>query len=101
MMRELPSRFSGDGRGGNTPTGGFVVLEAVSGPGGEVYRFHATVEQHCEGAVLALRGEIRIVADPWAFGSAAVALALAGLVAAWIPARGAARVNPVEALRAE
>jgi ABC-type antimicrobial peptide transport system permease subunit len=36
--------------------------------------------------------------DPWALGSAALALALAGLLAAWIPARRAARV---EALRAE
>jgi hypothetical protein len=39
--------------------------------------------------------------DPVAFGSAALGLAVAGLVAAWIPARRAARVNPVEALRAE
>jgi ABC-type antimicrobial peptide transport system permease subunit len=39
--------------------------------------------------------------DPVAFGSAALALAVAGLLAAWIPARHAARVNPVEALRAE
>ncbi len=57
--------FSGDGRGCNTLTGSFVVLEADYGPGGEVFRFHATFEQHCEGAVPALRGEIRIVADPW------------------------------------
>jgi predicted permease len=39
--------------------------------------------------------------DPVAFGSAAIALAVAGLLAAWMPARRAARVNPVEALRAE
>lgn len=55
----------GNGRGCNTLTGSFVVLEATFGPQGEVLRFHATFEQHCEGAVPALRGEIRIAADPW------------------------------------
>jgi ABC-type antimicrobial peptide transport system permease subunit len=39
--------------------------------------------------------------DPWALGAAALALALAGLLAAWIPARRAAGVNPMEALRTE
>jgi len=57
--------FSGNGRGCNTLTGSFVVLEAVYGPQGEIERFHATFEQHCEGVVPALRGQIRIVADPW------------------------------------
>ena len=56
---------SGNGRGCNTLTGSFVVLEAVYGPQGEVLRFHATFEQHCEGAAAALRGEVRIFADPW------------------------------------
>jgi hypothetical protein len=56
---------TGGGAGCNTLTGSFIVLEAVYGPRGEVLRFHATFEQHCEGATPALRGEIRIVADPW------------------------------------
>jgi hypothetical protein len=56
---------SGNGRGCNTLTGQFTVLEASYGPKGEVYRFRATFEQHCEGAIPALRGEILIVADPW------------------------------------
>ena len=56
---------SGNGRGCNTLTGSFVVLEAVYGQQGEMLRFHATFEQHCEGAAPALRGEVRIVADPW------------------------------------
>jgi hypothetical protein len=56
---------SGNSNGCNTLTGSFVVLEAVYGPQGEVLRFHATFEQHCNGAVPALRGEVRIVADPW------------------------------------
>jgi hypothetical protein len=53
------------GTGCNTLTGSFVVHEAVYGPTGEVQRFHATFEQHCNGATPALRGEVRIVADPW------------------------------------
>ena len=51
--------------GCNNLTGSFVVLEAVYGPQGEVLRFHATFEQHCEGALPALRGEVWIIADPW------------------------------------
>ncbi|HWA28944.1 MAG TPA: ABC transporter permease [Lacunisphaera sp.] len=39
--------------------------------------------------------------DPLVYGGGAVVLALAALLAAWVPARRAARVNPVEALRAE
>jgi hypothetical protein len=54
----------GDGRGCNMVTGRFEVLEAVYGPGGYVERFHATFEQHCEGAAPALFGEIRIVNPP-------------------------------------
>ena len=39
--------------------------------------------------------------DPWAFGWAAAVLVGTMLIAAWIPARRAASVDPVEALRAE
>jgi hypothetical protein len=39
----------GDGRGCNTSTGSFEVLEATFGPSGWIERFHATFEQHCEG----------------------------------------------------
>jgi ABC-type antimicrobial peptide transport system permease subunit len=39
--------------------------------------------------------------DPWAFGWAAAVLVSTVLVAAWLPARRAASVDPVEALRAE
>ena len=56
--------FSGDGRGCNTSTGQFQVLEAVYAPLGYVQRFHATFEQHCEGAEAALFGEIQIVNPP-------------------------------------
>jgi hypothetical protein len=56
--------FSGDGRGCNTSTGRFEVLEAVYASFGYVERFHATFEQHCEGAEPALIGEVQIVNPP-------------------------------------
>ena len=39
--------------------------------------------------------------DPLAFVAVAVTLATGGAIAAWIPARRAARVDPVVALRAD
>ena len=39
--------------------------------------------------------------DGWTMGAVAVVLILSGAVAAYLPARRAAGVNPVEALRAE
>ena len=51
---------SGEGRGCNTLTGRFEVLEVVYGAGGEVQRFAATFEQHCEGQEAALLGSIQI-----------------------------------------
>ena len=56
--------FSGDGRGCNTLTGKFEVLEAKYAPFGYVERFHATFEQHCEGGTPALFGEVQIVNPP-------------------------------------
>ena len=56
--------LSGDGRGCNTLTGRFDVIEAQFGPNSYVERFHATFEQHCEGAAAALRGEIHVVNPP-------------------------------------
>jgi hypothetical protein len=51
----------GDGRGCNTVTGSFEVLEASFGPFGWVERFHATFEQHCEGSTTSRSfGEILI-----------------------------------------
>ena len=39
--------------------------------------------------------------DPWALVAVAAIAAVAGLVTAWLPARRAARADPLEALRAE
>jgi hypothetical protein len=50
---------SGDGRGCNTLTGRFDVLEAVYTPSGQIERFAADFEQHCEGEVPALFGSVR------------------------------------------
>lgn len=53
----------GDGRGCNTLTGSFEVREIVYGPGDAIGSFRATFEQHCEGLLPALRGEIRFNAN--------------------------------------
>jgi len=51
--------FSGSGRGCNTLTGRFVVLQASFGSGGAVQSFAADFEQHCEDHDPALFGSIR------------------------------------------
>src|SRR5262245_32009096 len=50
---------SGDGRGCNTLTGRFTVLEAEYGATGQVLHFAADYEQHCEGGNPALFGSVR------------------------------------------
>lgn len=49
----------GDGRGCNTLTGRFLVLEIAFDGGGNVIRFAADFEQHCEGDAPALYGSVR------------------------------------------
>ncbi len=51
---------SGDGRGCNTLTGRFDILEISYDASGEIDRFAADFEQHCEGMEPALYGSIRI-----------------------------------------
>jgi hypothetical protein len=55
---------TGDFRGCGTVTGSFTVLDATYEPSGYVDSFHATFEQHCEGAAPALRGEVQVVNPP-------------------------------------
>ncbi|HVX59780.1 MAG TPA: Ig-like domain-containing protein [Pirellulales bacterium] len=55
---------NGDGRGSNTLIGSFTVLQAVYDAAGNVLSFDATFEQHSEGAVPALHGEIKYHAAP-------------------------------------
>jgi hypothetical protein len=50
----------GNGRGCNTLSGRFVVDDATYGPQSLVRSLLARFEQHCEGAVPALRGEVRV-----------------------------------------
>ena len=55
--------ISGDGVGCNTTTGQFEVKQADYGDGNELISFWAVFEQHCDGAVPALLGEIRFNAN--------------------------------------
>jgi hypothetical protein len=77
--------FSGNGRGCNTLTGRFDILEVSYAAGGDVQQFAANFEQHCEGGDPALFGQIRynstVTVDPvplpaavWLFGSGIIGL---------------------------
>jgi hypothetical protein len=57
---------SGEGRGCNTSTGRFDVLEYDVDAHGRLLRFAADFEQHCEGGVHALRGKVRYAASYFA-----------------------------------
>lgn len=50
----------GDGRGCNTLTGRFDIIEVVYSSSGEVIRFAADFEQYCEGGTPALFGSVRL-----------------------------------------
>jgi len=54
----------GQGRGCNTLTATFTVVEASFGDGGYVESFHATFEQHCDAVTAAARGEVHITNSP-------------------------------------
>jgi uncharacterized delta-60 repeat protein len=59
---------SGNGRGSNTLTGQFTVLQAEYNDAGALIRFSASFEQHSEGATPALRGTIRYNFQPSPLG---------------------------------
>ena len=55
---------SGELRGCSSLTGSFTVLDATYETSGYVDSFHATFEQHCDGASPALRGEVQVTNPP-------------------------------------
>lgn len=59
---------SGNGRGSNTLTGQFTVLQAEYNDAGALVRFSASFEQHSEGATPALRGTLRYNFQPSPLG---------------------------------
>lgn len=54
----------GMGRGCNTLTGSFTVSDITFGPNNHLQSFAASFEQHCEGLVPALRGQVNVVNPP-------------------------------------
>jgi len=54
----------GDGRGCDTDTGKFLVNEFTTDAANNVTSFWATFEQHCEGGGPALKGDVRVQAEP-------------------------------------
>ena len=85
---------SGDGRGSNTLTGQFDVLQAEFGPDGNISRFDVIFEQHSEGGGSAAFGRVRFNSTVSAV-PAPSGLILVGLGAVVIIAR---RLRPGRAL---
>jgi hypothetical protein len=56
--------IGGDSRGCNTLTGRFDIDEITRAANGQILTFQATFEQHCEGAVPALFGRLRVESPP-------------------------------------
>jgi hypothetical protein len=78
---------SGDGRGSNTLTGDFEILEEAFDSSGNITSFDALFEQHSEGAVPAAFGRVRFnapVPEPSSYVLAICGLLGAGLRFKWI-----------------
>ena len=54
----------GNGRGCNTVTGSFTIIDAVLGAQNYVQKFDATFVQHCEGGTSAASGQVHISNPP-------------------------------------
>ncbi|WP_168219024.1 tandem-95 repeat protein [Limnoglobus roseus] len=59
---------SGQGRGSNTLTGQFTILQIETNAAGQITRFAADFEQHSEGWTSALRGSVRLNYAPGGTG---------------------------------
>lgn len=70
---------TGNGRGSNTLTGTFTILDLVFGSNGSIERFAATFEQHSEGATPALLGRISIHSEAFQSVPEPATLLLLGL----------------------
>lgn len=66
----------GDGRGCNTDSGRFEVKDIATDSGGAITRLWIVYEQHCEGGLSALFGEVRY-GEPPAAGATSAAPAIA------------------------
>lgn len=72
--------IAGNGRGCNTLSGAFNILEFRTNNLGQVDRFWATFAQHCESAIPAMVGEVRFVAPASSNASLASLSVAAGAI---------------------
>jgi phage gpG-like protein len=72
--------IAGNGRGCNTLSGAFNILEFRTNNLGQVDRFWATFAQHCESAIPAMIGEVRFVAPASSNASLASLSVAAGAI---------------------
>jgi hypothetical protein len=84
--------ISGNGRGSNTLTGIFSILEIDFGVDGAINAFAATFEQHSEGAAPALFGKIAYNSNVFSVDeTGSLVLLLVGLVGLGLRSRLVAR----------
>lgn len=84
---------SGEGRGCDEIDGRFEVKDIAIGPTGAVQRLWAVFEQHCEGAVAALFGEVKV-----GYPMSTDAFAAAPAIVRWPAADAGRRASTVPVL---